>query len=58
MEEVKDELKDDPETTLNTRYGGALPLHMACHARRLDMLTFLLQAGAKVSIEECSLQYE
>lgn len=48
VEDVKNELKDDPEAALNTRYGGALPLHMACHSHSLDMLTFLLHAGAKV----------
>ncbi|KAK8403151.1 hypothetical protein O3P69_000977 [Scylla paramamosain] len=52
VEEVKDELMDDPETALSTRYAGALPIHMACHMRRLDMLNFLLQAGAKVDAME------
>lgn len=49
LEDVKAELQQDPEAALNTRYGGCLPLHAACHVRHLDTLSYLLQAGAKVS---------
>ena len=55
LEEVKNMLKQNHEAALSTRYRGSLPLHAACLTRHLDILTFLLQAGAKVSFQECNI---
>ncbi|XP_066967858.1 transient receptor potential channel pyrexia-like isoform X2 [Macrobrachium rosenbergii] len=43
---------DQASKSINISYGGLTPLHLSCHAKQLDILTLLIERGAKMTIPD------